>query len=125
MEIGQTSFPEKDSCPILAEEKCEPCRGGVKPLEEGEIACLMGQLGRGWQVSAGHHLEKLFTFPDFRGALAFVNRAGSVAEAEGHHPELHLGWGKVRALVWTHKVDGLTRADFVLAAKLEKAFSAS
>jgi 4a-hydroxytetrahydrobiopterin dehydratase len=71
-------------------------------------------------VVDGHHLEKRFTFPDFARALEFVNRAGAVAEREGHHPDLHLSWGTVTVELWTHAIDGLTESDFILAAKLDQ-----
>ncbi len=65
------------------------------------------------------HLTKTYRFPDFRGALALVDRIGAMAEEQGHHPDLHLAWGKVRVEVWTHKIDGLTESDFVFAAKCD------
>ena len=68
-----------------------------------------------------HHLARTFTFPDFAQALAFVNRVGAIAEDQGHHPEVHLAWGWVRVGIWTHKVDGLTKSDFILAAKIDDA----
>jgi 4a-hydroxytetrahydrobiopterin dehydratase len=74
----------------------------------------------GWQVVNGHHLTKTYTFPDFRTALDFVNQAGAIAEEEGHHPDLLLSWGKVEVKTWTHKIDGLTESDFILAAKLDQ-----
>ncbi len=67
----------------------------------------------------GHHLEKKYTFDDFAGALAFTCRVGEVAEAEGHHPDIELGWGRVVLRVWTHKIDGLTENDFILAARAD------
>lgn len=73
----------------------------------------------GWQVVGGHHLLKSYAFPDFRGALDFVNRIGETAEREGHHPDIYLAWGKVEVKIWTHKIDGLTESDFVLAAKID------
>jgi 4a-hydroxytetrahydrobiopterin dehydratase len=73
----------------------------------------------GWDVVDGHHLNRTFVFPDFRTALDFVNRVGAVAEQEGHHPDLYLAWGKVGVKIWTHKIDGLTESDFILAAKIE------
>jgi 4a-hydroxytetrahydrobiopterin dehydratase len=76
----------------------------------------------GWQVVAEHHLAKTFTFPDFRTALEFVNRAGAIAEQEGHHPDLYLSWGKVEVRTWTHKINGLTESDFILAAKIDAVF---
>jgi len=102
----------------LAEKHCVPCRGGVPALKGAEIEKLKAQV-TGWQVVNEHHLVKTYSFPDFLTALAFVNRAAAIAEAEGHHPDLLLAWGKVEAKIWTHKVDGLTESDFILAAKLD------
>jgi 4a-hydroxytetrahydrobiopterin dehydratase len=104
----------------LAGEKCVPCRGGVPPLKGDALRELEDTLGGGWQVVNAHHLEKEFTFPDFASALAFTNTIGAIAEEEGHHPDIHLAWGKVRVTIWTHKIDGLTRSDFVLAAKIDR-----
>ncbi len=73
----------------------------------------------GWRIVEDHHLEKEFTFPDFAQALAFVNRVGAVAEEVGHHPDIYLGWGKVRVQIWTHTVNGLTGKDFDLAGRIE------
>jgi 4a-hydroxytetrahydrobiopterin dehydratase len=104
----------------LAAESCAPCRGGVPRLAAEELRALTAELGGGWTVVDEHHLEKSYAFRDFREALAFTNRVGAIAEAEGHHPEIQLGWGHVRLTIWTHAVDGLTRADFVLAAKADR-----
>jgi 4a-hydroxytetrahydrobiopterin dehydratase len=103
----------------LAAKSCVPCRGGVPKLEGQELSALLERLGGGWRVVDQHHLEKVYSFSDFRTALAFTNRVGDVAEAEGHHPDVHLSWGKVKLEVWTHKIDGLTESDFVLAAKAD------
>lgn len=81
---------------------------------------LEAQLGPGWRVVADHHLERELDFPDFVTALAYVNRLGALAEKEGHHPDVFLAWGKVRITLYTHKVEGLTRSDFVLAAKIDQ-----
>jgi 4a-hydroxytetrahydrobiopterin dehydratase len=102
----------------LSEKHCVPCRGGVPALQGEELERLKQQLP-GWQVIDGHHLIKSFSFPDFRTALEFVNKAGAIAEVEGHHPDLLLSWGKVEVKTWTHKIDGLTESDFILAAKIE------
>lgn len=109
-----------DACDALAAKACIPCRGGVPPLQGAELDRLTEQLGHGWTVPDGRHLEKTFPFPDFAAALAFTNAIGAIAEAEGHHPDIHLAWGKVGVTLWTHKIDGLTESDFVLAAKIEK-----
>ena len=104
----------------LANEKCIPCRGGIPALKGEELAALARELGAEWRVVDEHHLEREFRFPDFAQALAFTNKVGAIAEEEGHHPDIYLAWGKVRVTIWTHKVDGLTRSDFVLAAKIER-----
>lgn len=105
----------------LAAQRCVPCRGGVPPLAGADLEALLARLGpNGWQAVAGHHLEKSFRFPDFVAALGFVNRVGELAEEQGHHPDLHLAWGRVRVEIWTHAIDGLTESDFVLAAKIDR-----
>ena len=102
----------------LSEQHCVPCRGGVPPLSGEALATLQRQLPA-WEVVDGHHLQRTLAFPDFRTALDFVNRIGAVAEAEGHHPDVLLSWGKVAVKIWTHTIDGLTESDFILAAKIE------
>jgi 4a-hydroxytetrahydrobiopterin dehydratase len=104
----------------LAGEKCVPCRGGVPALKGDELRELQDKLGGGWHVIDEHHLEKEYAFPDFAQALEFTNAVGAIAEEQGHHPDIHLAWGKVRVTIWTHKIDGLTRSDFVLAAKIDQ-----
>lgn len=104
----------------LAQKECVPCKGGVPPLSPEEIGRLLKELGGGWEVVDNHHLHKEYRFPDFREALAFTNRVGELAEAEGHHPDIALAWGKVGLTIWTHKIDGLTESDFVLAAKADE-----
>ena len=103
----------------LAAKECVPCKGGVPPLAGAELAALERQLGGGWRVVDGHHLEKEFRFPNFVDALAYVNRVGALAEEQGHHPDIYLTWGKVKLTIWTHKIDGLTESDFVFAAKAD------
>ncbi len=103
----------------LSAKSCAPCQGGVPALKGDALKPLLRQLS-GWEVVNGHHLGKDFKFPDFVTALAFVNRVGEVAEAEGHHPDVHLTWGRVDLQIWTHKIDGLTESDFILAAKIDE-----
>jgi len=104
----------------LAEKECVPCKGGVPPLKGNELGMLANELKPGWQVLSEHHLEKEYKFPDFRQALAFTNKVGELAEAQGHHPDIYLAWGKVKLTLWTHKIDGLTESDFVMAAKIDR-----
>jgi 4a-hydroxytetrahydrobiopterin dehydratase len=103
----------------LASKQCVPCKGGVRPLKGAILGTLEHQLGGGWRVVDQHHLEKEYKFKNFREALDFTNRVGELAEEQGHHPDIYLAWGKVRLTVWTHKIDGLTESDFVLAAKAD------
>ncbi len=103
----------------LASKTCVPCRGGVPPLKGQELKKLESQVPE-WQVSNEHHLSREFKFPDFRTALDFVNKVGEVAEEQGHHPDLLLKWGSVGVTLWTHKIDGLTESDFIMAAKIDR-----
>ena len=103
----------------LTSKSCVPCRGGVPPLKGEELKSLLSQLAADWQLVDEHHLTKEFGFKNFRQALDFTNRVGELAEREGHHPDIYLAWGKVGLTIWTHKIDGLTESDFILAAKAD------
>lgn len=107
----------------LAERTCVPCRGGVPPLTPEQVAPLLAQL-EGWKVVENHYLEKSYDLADFAQALDLVNRIGAVAEEQGHHPDLFLTWGRVDVSIWTHKIDGLTESDFILAAKCDATYTA-
>jgi 4a-hydroxytetrahydrobiopterin dehydratase len=104
----------------LSEKTCVPCRGGVPPLSADQIRPLSAEV-TDWHVVNNHHIERDFRFPDFKTALDFTNKVGAVAEEQGHHPDIFLAWGKVQVKIWTHKIDGLTESDFILAAKIDKA----
>ncbi len=104
----------------LASMQCLPCRGGIPPLTHEEIRPYLADLGNDWRVVDDHQLEKEFRFRNFREALDFTNRVGELAEEVGHHPDIELSWGRVKLTVWTHKIDGLHEADFVLAAKADR-----
>jgi 4a-hydroxytetrahydrobiopterin dehydratase len=106
----------------LASKNCVPCRGGVPPLAGKELDQLARQLPD-WKVVDGHHITRQFKFPDFRKALAFVNKVGEVAEEQGHHPDILLSWGKAEVTTWTHAINGLTESDFILAAKIDRLYS--
>ena len=103
----------------LANQTCVPCRGGTPPLKGNELKSLHQQVPK-WNVTNEHHLTRAFTFPDFKQALDFVNRVGEVAEKQGHHPDILLAWGKAEVTLWTHKIDGLTESDFIMAAKIDQ-----
>ena len=106
----------------LADRKCVPCQGGTPPLTRAQFAPLLAQL-EGWQVEEDRMLVKVYRFKNFVEAVGFVNAITPVAEAENHHPDLHVSWGQVRVDLWTHKIKGLSEADFVMAAKIDRVFS--
>jgi 4a-hydroxytetrahydrobiopterin dehydratase len=104
----------------LSQKECVPCRGGVPPLPPEEQEALLGHLEAGWELVEQHHLRREFRFANFVEALRFTNAVGELAEEQGHHPDIHLSWGRVVLEIWTHKIDGLTESDFVWAAKAER-----
>jgi len=106
----------------LADRTCIPCRGGVAPLRGKDLSDLHRLLTdpAQWSIVDEHHIVRAYKFPDFKSALAFVNKVGAIAEEQGHHPDILLGWGKVEITTWTHAVDGLTESDFILAAKIDQ-----
>jgi len=85
------------------------------------VRALLTELGGGWALNDAGHLLRRYEFEDFAQALEFANRVGAIAETEGHHPDLHVGWGRCDVEIWTHKIDGLTDSDFYLAAKVHRA----
>ena len=102
----------------LASKKCVPCKGGVPPLKGEALQALQKQV-EGWNVVEEHHLLKSFKFSDFRKTLDFVNKVGAIAEEQGHHPVITFTWGKAEITIYTHKINGLTESDFILAAKID------
>ena len=103
----------------LASKTCVPCKGGVPPLKGLELQRILRQVPE-WKAVNEHHITRTFTFPDFKQALAFVNKVGELAEQQGHHPDIFLAWGKVEITLWTHKIDGLTESDLIMAAKIDQ-----
>lgn len=108
----------------LAEKTCVPCRGGVPPLTRLEFEPMLAQL-KDWQVEDDRKLIKSFKLTNFRQALDLANKVGEIAEQQGHHPDLLVRWGELRIELWTHKVNGLTESDFILAAKIDRASGGS
>jgi 4a-hydroxytetrahydrobiopterin dehydratase len=105
----------------LIHKKCIPCEEKTGALKGAALADLRRQLGEGWNVVNEERLEKEYKFKDFREALDFTNRVGTVAEEENHHPDIFLTWGKVKLTLSTHSIGGLSENDFILAAKADEA----
>jgi 4a-hydroxytetrahydrobiopterin dehydratase len=103
----------------LADKTCVPCRGGVPPLKGDALKVFGNQLPE-WEVVNEHHLHRTFPFPNFQKALDFANRVGQIAEEQGHHPDILVSWGRAEVTTYTHKIDGLTESDFILAAKIDR-----
>ncbi len=106
----------------LANKECVPCKGGVPPLKGEDLQNLSKEISSEWNVVDEHHLEREYSFNDFKDALKYTNLVGEMAEEQGHHPDIYLAWGKVKIVVWTHKIDGLTESDFIFAAKADSLF---
>ena len=108
----------------LADEPVEPSDDADEPLGPAEYADYLDELGDVWEVVDEHHLEASYPFEDFATALSFTNDVGELAEAEWHHPDIHLSWGEVGIEMWSHDIDGLHRSDFVMAAKMDRHYAA-
>jgi 4a-hydroxytetrahydrobiopterin dehydratase len=109
----------------LEERVCVPCRGGVPPLSSDVATRLLGQLRGDWQINAAGHLAVRYVVSNFVDAMQMANAIAKIAEAEQHHPDLTVRWGACEVEIWTHKINGLTESDFVLAAKIERAWARS
>lgn len=107
----------------LADHACEACTSDDEPLGPEEYAEYLDALDETvWTVVDDHHLEGRFEFDDFRTALEFAYEVGELAEREWHHPDLHVSWGEVEIEMWTHKIDGLHKTDFVMAARMDRLY---
>ena len=104
----------------IAARSSGPSAGMTAPLKGPALSKFVARLGNGWRIVDGHHLEKEFKFNNFREAMAFTNRVGKLAELQGHHPDIYVAWGKVRLTIWTHRINGLSQNDFVLAGKVDR-----
>lgn len=104
----------------LTSKKCIPCSLGTPPLGKEKINEYFKELKDGWDITDNHHLERTFKFKNFEDALKFTNAVGELAELEGHHPDIYLSWGIVKIIMFTHKINGLSEADFVFAAKIDE-----
>ena len=104
----------------LSQKHCVACEGGVPPLTSEQVAGYRVQVPE-WDIAADEKsISREFVFENFKEALAFVNSVGEIAEAEDHHPDVYLAWGRVRVELWTHAIGGLSENDFILAAKIDQ-----
>ncbi|MGY9000718.1 MAG: 4a-hydroxytetrahydrobiopterin dehydratase [Rhodospirillales bacterium] len=102
----------------LIDKACVPCRGGILPLTFKEASTFLSDTP-GWELKEDTtRLYQSFKFENFQTALNFVNKVGIIAEKEGHHPDIELGWGYVNILIFTHAINGLHENDFILATKI-------
>lgn len=108
----------------LAARKCEACVPGTPPIDPARAAELQREIDPDWKLEETR-IRRRFKFPDFREALAFANKVGDLAEEEGHHPDLGIGWGYVSITLTTHAAKGLTGNDFIMAAKIDDLLSNS
>jgi 4a-hydroxytetrahydrobiopterin dehydratase len=104
----------------LSKKKCIPCEGGISSLNEKEVAEYKKLISDGWKVIDNNKITKEFYFVSYRHTIDFVNKVADIAEEEGHHPVLHIYFGRAVAELWTHSINGLSENDFILAAKIDK-----
>jgi len=104
----------------LSSKACTPCRVGAPKLKANEIKQYSKKVNKDWTVVKGHHIERKFNFKNFKDALSFTNKVGNLCEKEGHHADIHLAWGRVKVIIYTHKIGGLHENDFILASKIDK-----
>lgn len=104
----------------LKEGKCIPCEIGGESLVGKEIVEMAKLLSPEWSIEGGKSIKRAFKFKNFKEALNFVNIIGEIAENEGHHPDIELGWGRVSVEFTTHKIGGLSTNDFIMAAKIDE-----
>lgn len=103
----------------LDKKKCQACTSNTPPLIESVVQEFLTQLHEDWKLKE-KKLYRVFQFKNFANALDFLNKVGRLAEEEGHHPDMFITWGRVEIELWTHKIQGLSENDFILAAKIDK-----
>jgi 4a-hydroxytetrahydrobiopterin dehydratase len=106
----------------LIERSCTPCKGGIPPLTQGEAQSFHAQVANWELADEARRIERAFKFKSFGEALAFVQKVGALAEAEGHHPDISFGWGYAKVALQTKKIKGLHENDFIMAAKIDGLF---
>jgi 4a-hydroxytetrahydrobiopterin dehydratase len=103
----------------LSKKKCKPCEGGITPLNQQEVAVYIKHIKDNWVVTDKNNISKEFLFVNYKHTMDFVNKVADLAEEEGHHPVMHVYYGKVIIELWTHAINGLSENDFILASKID------
>jgi len=104
----------------LSKKKCKPCEGGIAPLDQKEVIVYKKHIKDDWKVTDKNRILKEFLFVNYKHTMDFVNKVADLAEEEGHHPVMHVYYGKVIIELWTHAINGLSENDFILASKIDK-----
>ncbi len=104
----------------FAKQSCEPCDTGVCAMTDEERSIALAAVGNGWAFASNNKIERTFSFRNFLESIEFVRAVARIAEAEGHHPDIHIHWNKVRLVLYTHAIDNLSPNDFILAAKINE-----
>ena len=104
----------------LTQQHCVPCEGGTLPLPREEAFRLAAEANHWTLADDATSISREFTFKDFVEALAWINKVGALAESEGHHPDIHWWWNKIKLELSTHAIGGLSNNDFILAAKINQ-----
>ena len=123
---GSTPFARSKTMSDLINKKCVSCEGGIVPFDISEIHKYQKKVD-GWNITKDNKniffLEKSFKFKNFKKSQDFVNKVGEISEQEGHHPDIHFGWGYAKINITTHAIEGLCENDFILAAKIDEIFN--
>lgn len=106
----------------LLNKKCVPCEGGTPPMSLDKIKKYLPQLKNQWEVIKDKKISHSFKFKTFKEAIAFVNKVADLAEQEGHHPNIHILYNKVKIVLATHSIGGVSENDFIIAAKIEMVY---
>jgi 4a-hydroxytetrahydrobiopterin dehydratase len=104
----------------LSTKKCKPCEGGVPPLDQKEVAEFKKHISDNWKILEMKKITREFSFVNYLHTMEFVNKVAGLAEEEGHHPDMHVYYGKVVIELWTHSINGLSENDFIMASKIDK-----
>ena len=104
----------------LTKKKCKPCEGGIDPLDQEEVSEYIKYIRNDWKVTENHKISRDYSFVNYKHTMDFVNKVADLAEEEGHHPVMHVYYGKVIIELWTHAIRGLSENDFILASKIDK-----